>query len=83
MMSLVFTFFSQRFPLNNLKPIAQDSHNGDIYVFITGTRSLSGLGLACCIGCICDGNRPARSITKYGVRGKADKLLYTAEVTFS
>ena len=70
-----------RFPLNNLKPIARDSpHKGQLYVFITGRRSRSGLGLANCIGCVCKGDRPARSITKYGTSGKANKLLFTAEV---
>ena len=93
-MDFVFQFFKNvcknnkydinmnfRFPLNKLKPIAQRSpHKGQIYVFITGTNSLSGLGLANCIGCVCEKDMPARNINKYGFKGKPDKLLFTAEV---
>ena len=79
--TVVNVFMLFRFPLNNLKPIARDSpHKGQLYVFITGRRSRSGLGLANCIGCVCKGDRPARSITKYGTQGKSNKLLFTAEV---
>ena len=77
-------FFFFRFPLNNLRPIAERSpHKGQIYVFVTGTRSKSGLGLANCIGCVCRGRRgetPARNVNKYGYAGKPDKILFTAEV---
>ena len=78
-----FTPWSRRAkkPEYDLSKIAIDSpHDANIYVFITGRRSLSGLGLAT-LDSVCDNQRRRRvNINKYSPGSQKGGDAYTAEV---
>ena len=77
-------WFSSPNPGNDLSKIAVESnHVANLYVFITGKESISGLGLAK-LDSVCDTSRERRvSVNKYAAGDIKGGDAYTAEVYFS
>ena len=67
----------------DLSKIATDSqHDANLYVFMTGTKSVSGLGLAN-LDSVCNSDRKYRvNVNKYAAGSQKGGDAYTAEVSF-